>query len=71
MAGAVKARRRRGYTRVSAKNQVTIPVDVLAAAHLAPGDELRVEVDGSGRISLTRQEDAFEDLQPLRDEWER
>ena len=40
-------RRRRGYTRLSSKNQVTLPVAVLARLGLKPGDELRVdEVDG-------------------------
>lgn len=39
-------KRRRGYTRVSPKHQVTIPATVLAEAGLAIGDELRVERDG-------------------------
>jgi AbrB family looped-hinge helix DNA binding protein len=47
-------KRRRGYTRVSAKNQVTLPVEALKQAGLAPGDELRVEVDRAGRIVLSR-----------------
>jgi AbrB family looped-hinge helix DNA binding protein len=45
------AKRRRGYTRVSAKNQVTIPVAVLEQAGLRPGDELKVETD-DGKIVL-------------------
>lgn len=44
-------KRRRGYTRLSRKNQVTIPVAVLAQVGVNPGDELRVDVDG-GRIVL-------------------
>ena len=44
-------KRRRGYTRLSRKNQVTIPVAVLAQVGIDPGDELKVEVDG-GRIVL-------------------
>jgi bifunctional DNA-binding transcriptional regulator/antitoxin component of YhaV-PrlF toxin-antitoxin module len=50
----VKSRRRRGRTRISAKNQATIPVAALRGAGLAPGDELRVEAAGAGRIVLTR-----------------
>lgn len=45
-------KRRRGYTRLSRKNQVTIPVAVLERVGLAPGDELRVHADESGRIVL-------------------
>lgn len=33
-------KRTKGHTRVSAKNQVTIPVAAMAEAHLSPGDEL-------------------------------
>jgi AbrB family looped-hinge helix DNA binding protein len=44
-------RRRKGYTRLSSKNQVTIPVDVVMQAGLEPGDELRVEAE-DGRIVL-------------------
>lgn len=52
------ARRRRGHTRLSGKNQVTIPVDALAKAGLRPGDELKVETDDRGRIVLCRSEEA-------------
>lgn len=84
MGEAIKVKRRRGYTRVSSKNQVTLPADVLAATRISPGDELRVEVDGDGRLVLTRMRDALEevigsmpglelavDLQAQRDQWER
>ncbi len=53
-------RRRRGFTRVSAKNQVTIPVDELRRAGLRPGDELEVSADGAGRIVLQREDDPIE-----------
>jgi AbrB family looped-hinge helix DNA binding protein len=49
----VKKTRRRGYTRLSSKRQVTIPVNALDQIGLGPGDELRVEVDRAGRIVLT------------------
>ena len=51
--------RRRGRTRISAKNQATIPVAALRRAGLKPGDELRVEAAGAGRIILTRVEETL------------
>lgn len=75
---------RRGFTRVSRKNQVTLPVAALRQAHVGPGDELRVTVDEQGRLVLTPVEDPLEaligsapglsgatDLEALRDEWAR
>jgi AbrB family looped-hinge helix DNA binding protein len=50
----VKQTRRRGFTRLSTKRQVTIPLRALEEAGLGPGDELKVEVDRGGRIVLTR-----------------
>lgn len=50
----VKKRRRRGFTRLSSKRQVTIPLHVLQATGLGPGDELKVESDTAGRVVLTR-----------------
>ena len=41
-------------TRISTKNQTTLPVAVLHRAGLAAGDEVRVEAVGAGRILLTR-----------------
>lgn len=82
MTDGLKATRRRGYTRVSSKNQVTLPQSVLRAAHLSPGDELRVDVAADGAIRLIRERDALEELigsapglsadthlERLRDEW--
>jgi predicted nucleic acid-binding protein len=43
MSARVKPARRRGYTKVSAKNQVTIPQDALVRAGLKVGDRLRAE----------------------------
>jgi bifunctional DNA-binding transcriptional regulator/antitoxin component of YhaV-PrlF toxin-antitoxin module len=73
-----------GYTRVSRKHQVTLPVDALAEAHVQPGDQLRVVADGRGRLVLTIVDDPLEaligsapglsaatDLEELRGEWER
>ena len=80
--GHVKHARQRGRTRISAKNQTTIPVAALRRAGLKPGDELRVEAAGAGRIVLTRVEETLAShagrltgvfpkgtLQRLRREW--
>jgi AbrB family looped-hinge helix DNA binding protein len=72
--------RRRGRTRISAKHQVTIPVEVLRRAGLKPGDELHVETDGAGRVTLVREDDVIAKyagtfryprgyLEKLRSEW--
>lgn len=45
-----------GRTRLSAKNQITLPVDVVRKANLLPGDELVVEVDDKGRLFVARAE---------------
>jgi bifunctional DNA-binding transcriptional regulator/antitoxin component of YhaV-PrlF toxin-antitoxin module len=79
-----EVKRQRGVTRVSSKHQVTLPVEALRQAHLRPGDELRVTVDGQGRLLLTAVRDPLEeligsapglsadtDLESLRDEWDR
>jgi AbrB family looped-hinge helix DNA binding protein len=55
----VKPARRRGFTRLSGKRQVTLPLRVIEELGLAPGDELRVDTDGD-RIVLHREEDLAE-----------
>ncbi len=59
MAEVKKEPRRRGRTRISAKHQITIPVEVLRSAGLKPGDRLRVEADGAGRVVLVREDDVI------------
>ena len=54
--------RRRGSTRVSAKNQVTIPVDALRQAGLGIGDVLVARCEGPGRIVLERHLDLVEEF---------
>jgi bifunctional DNA-binding transcriptional regulator/antitoxin component of YhaV-PrlF toxin-antitoxin module len=54
-----KRRRQCGRTRLSAKNQATIPVAALRRAGLKPGDELQVEAAGAGRIVLSRVEETL------------
>lgn len=54
MAKKVKVSRRRGHTRISRKNQVTIPIDAMREAGLRAGDELRVKPEAPGRVVLKR-----------------
>jgi hypothetical protein len=59
-------------------------VEALRQAHLKPGDEFRVTVDGQGQLLLTAVRDPLEeligsapglsaetDLEAMRDEWDR
>jgi bifunctional DNA-binding transcriptional regulator/antitoxin component of YhaV-PrlF toxin-antitoxin module len=74
----------KAMTRVSSKNQVTLPVDALRAAGLQPGDEVTVRPIGTGeiviaaRVSRVRRHAGIatgiyrpEELDQLRDEWDR
>ncbi len=49
-----------GRTRVSSKHQVTIPVRAFREAGLHEGDVVQVEVQGAGRILLTRFDDLID-----------
>jgi AbrB family looped-hinge helix DNA binding protein len=51
----VKLNRRRGFTRLSSKRQVTLPLAVVQQLGLVPGDELRVD-DDDDRIVLRRSD---------------
>ena len=77
-----RGRPRRDRTRISSKNQVTLPLDAMAAAGLGSGDTLRVAAAGPGKLVLTREPDAVTTfagrlsgvygpgyLDGLRDEW--
>ncbi|MCP9487630.1 MAG: AbrB/MazE/SpoVT family DNA-binding domain-containing protein [Gaiellaceae bacterium MAG52_C11] len=61
----VKPKRRRGFTRVSGKRQVTLPLHVLEETGINPGDELKVEVDRAGRIVLARAIDVSARLRAI------
>jgi AbrB family looped-hinge helix DNA binding protein len=70
-------------TRVSSKHQVTIPAAAFRGAGLEPGDRLKVEAEGAGRVVLTRVDelvdrysgqletdgDLRERVEGLREEW--
>jgi bifunctional DNA-binding transcriptional regulator/antitoxin component of YhaV-PrlF toxin-antitoxin module len=40
--------------RISRKNQVTLPVETLAAAGLKPGDPVNIEAEGPNKIVVRR-----------------
>lgn len=77
-----KVKKRRS-TRISSKNQVTVPAVEMAAAGLKPGDRLIAKADGPGRVLLEREDDPLDELagaltgvyekgylRKLRSEWE-
>lgn len=75
---------RSSHTRVSAKHQVTIPLEAFVTAGLKTGDRLRAEAIGPGRVVLSRQDELLDEfsgafqttgklrrtIETLRDEWE-
>lgn len=70
-------------TKVSSKHQVTIPAGAFRTAGFAPGDTLKVEAEGAGRVVLTRIDELVdrysgcletggglrEQVEGLREEW--
>lgn len=60
----------KGWTRVTRKNQVTIPVSVMEAAGLTPEDVVVVRADGAGRVVVERSESLVEHYaESLRGTW--
>jgi bifunctional DNA-binding transcriptional regulator/antitoxin component of YhaV-PrlF toxin-antitoxin module len=49
-----------GRSRISSKHQVTIPVSAFREAGLREGDVVQVQVQGAGRIVLTRFDDMID-----------
>jgi bifunctional DNA-binding transcriptional regulator/antitoxin component of YhaV-PrlF toxin-antitoxin module len=72
-------------SRISSKNQVTLPVEELRAAGLGPGDEIRIRAVGRGVLRVEAPESVVDRfagvfdaqvypdgyLDRLRDEWAR
>ena len=78
----VKKPPKRG-AKISAKHQITIPMEAVRAAGLRTGDRLRAEATGRGRVLLVREDDPVArhvgvltgvyrraELDRLRDEWD-
>jgi AbrB family looped-hinge helix DNA binding protein len=55
----IKPSRRHGFTRLSSKRQVTLPLTVVQKLGLVPGDELRVDTDDES-IVLRRSDSLAE-----------
>lgn len=53
---------------ISRKNQVTLPVEALREAGLEPGDDVRVQVTGPGRLELVRAADLVAEFAGIFDE---
>jgi bifunctional DNA-binding transcriptional regulator/antitoxin component of YhaV-PrlF toxin-antitoxin module len=75
--------RRRGASRISSKNQITIPADALRTAGLEVGDRVVAHAGGAGRVILEREHDVVAEfagaltgtyrhgeLDDLRSEWD-
>jgi AbrB family looped-hinge helix DNA binding protein len=50
----------KNQTKVSSKHQVTIPAGAFRAAGFEPGDTLKVEAEGAGRVVLTRLDELID-----------
>ncbi len=55
-------RRRNDRTHISAKHQVTIPIDAFVDAGFEPGDAVWAEALGPGRVMLTRQDELLDEF---------
>jgi len=53
----VKQRRVPGVTRITSKNQATIPVTALRTAGLKAGDRVVIKAAGNGKVTIARAED--------------
>lgn len=75
--------RRRGTSKISSKNQITIPAEALRSAGLEVGDRVVAHADGAGRVILEREHDVVaefagaltgtyrpSELDELRSEWD-
>ncbi|MCA1840633.1 MAG: AbrB/MazE/SpoVT family DNA-binding domain-containing protein [Actinobacteria bacterium] len=74
---------RRGHSRISSKNQITIPAEALSKAGLRKGDRVKATAQATGKILLVREEDPIDahagaltgvyrdSLKEFRKEWRR
>jgi bifunctional DNA-binding transcriptional regulator/antitoxin component of YhaV-PrlF toxin-antitoxin module len=53
---------------ISRKNQVTLPVEMLREAGLKPGDDVRIQAVGPGRLELVRIEDLIKEFAGIYDD---
>ncbi|MDQ3381354.1 MAG: hypothetical protein M3546_13740 [Actinomycetota bacterium] len=51
-----RVNRRRGFTRLSSKRQITLPLAVVEQAGLTIGEELAVAADDEGRVIVSRSD---------------
>jgi bifunctional DNA-binding transcriptional regulator/antitoxin component of YhaV-PrlF toxin-antitoxin module len=51
-----RVKRRSGFTRLSPKRQITLPLAVVDEAGIKVGEELAVEVDDDGRVIVCRSD---------------
>lgn len=76
-------KRRRGASRISSKNQITIPAEALRSSGLQAGERVVAHADGAGRVILEREHDVIaefagaltgtyrpDELDDLRSEWD-
>ena len=49
-----QVKRKRGFTHLSPKRQITLPISVVERAGLRIGEELAVEADDEGRVIVSR-----------------
>jgi bifunctional DNA-binding transcriptional regulator/antitoxin component of YhaV-PrlF toxin-antitoxin module len=47
---------------ISRKNQLTLPIEALRAAGLEPGDDVRVQVVGPGRLEVVRSDELVDEF---------
>lgn len=52
-----QVKRKRGFTHLSPKRQITLPISVVERAGLRIGEELSVEADDDGRVIVSRSPD--------------
>jgi bifunctional DNA-binding transcriptional regulator/antitoxin component of YhaV-PrlF toxin-antitoxin module len=50
----LQVRRKKGFTHMSSKRQITLPISVVDQVGLRVGEELAVEADDEGRVIVSR-----------------